>query len=282
MGDLEEIRRALVRLEEAAGFAQYRRDLGPIERRLQAKLKAAFRTEGKRYRARLDRVAKKWPHGLTDAEEALELPGFDWLVILESVQASTRDLYEGPVSAAHVEAYRRGIRSAAVALKYDLDFDLLNPRAASYLTGRAAANVAGIQATTRREIARILEKGFAEGWSYSRVAGEISRRYERFAVGVPQEHLRSRAELIAVQESAEAYGQGNLDGAREIDAAGIGMEKSWGTAGDPRVDQPCRDNEAAGWIGIDEAFPTGAQREPDHIACRCFVRYRRRELEAAA
>lgn len=51
------------------------------------------------------------------------------------------------------------------------------------------------------------------------------------------------------------------------------MVKSWLTAGDDRVDAHCRANEAAGWIPLDQPFPSGHQRAQGHQACRCTTLY---------
>jgi len=35
----------------------------------------------------------------------------------------------------------------------------------------------------------------------------------------------------------------------------------------------CAENESAGWIPIDEAFPSGDQTPPNHPNCRCACLY---------
>ena len=84
-----------------------------------------------------------------------------------------------------------------------------------------------------------------------------------------------RAETIARTETATAIGHGTRQAAR---SQGRDL-KRWRTARDERVDAPshsgpCVDNEAAGWISIDDAFPAGQETIPAHPRCRCDVEYR--------
>lgn len=111
------------------------------------------------------------------------------------------------------------------------------------------------------------------------MAREISSRFEEFAVGKPQQHIDSRAHLVAVTETAEAYEEGNRIAAKQIQQQGITMEKFWLTVKDNRVSDGCDENMDAGWIGIDEAFPSGHQRPPRFPGCRCDTLYRRKPQE---
>ena len=82
---------------------------------------------------------------------------------------------------------------------------------------------------------------------------------------------RERATMVARTESATALGQG----AKEVAFAQGRDQKRWVTQGlGSNVDQPCLDNEAQGWIGINELFQSGVDTIPAHIQCRCVVRYR--------
>ena len=81
---------------------------------------------------------------------------------------------------------------------------------------------------------------------------------------------RNRAETIARTETATALGQGQR-------AAAIAMsqdEKSW----IPGNCDICTTNADAGWIGIDEAFPSGDDTIPGHPRCTCTVIYRTKRV----
>ncbi len=81
---------------------------------------------------------------------------------------------------------------------------------------------------------------------------------------------RQRAESVARTETATALGHG------EYQAAALQGrdQKHWVTQGDDHVESQCRNNAAAGWIGINQAFPGGVQFIPQHPWCRCRTTYR--------
>jgi hypothetical protein len=54
------------------------------------------------------------------------------------------------------------------------------------------------------------------------------------------------------------------------------MEKRWLTVGDDRVSDGCKDNQRAGWIALNDAFPSGDDRPLRFPGCRCVVQYRRK------
>lgn len=67
---------------------------------------------------------------------------------------------------------------------------------------------------------------------------------------------------------------------KHLQNAGLEMEKSWLTVGDSRVSEGCAANAAAGWIGLEEEFPSDGtydrQRPPRFPGCRCDILYRRK------
>lgn len=82
---------------------------------------------------------------------------------------------------------------------------------------------------------------------------------------------RERAAMVARTESATALGQG----AKEVAFSQGRDEKRWVTQGfGSDVDQVCLDNEAQGWIPIEDVFSGGVDTIPQHPSCRCVVRYR--------
>ena len=154
-------------------------------------------------------------------------------------------------------------------------FRLDNPEAIARLWKVAAARVVEIDKATKLRIKSIISAGRESGKSYDEIAKDIIAEYNTMAVGRPQEHIRSRAHMIAVTETADAYGYANFTSANEIgDTLGIKMEKSWDNTNDDRVCDDCDGNANDGWIAIDEPFSSGVDREPAHPACRCAVLYR--------
>jgi len=58
---------------------------------------------------------------------------------------------------------------------------------------------------------------------------------------------------------------------QSLQSAGLPMEKSWLTSRDGRVSDGCMQNEDAGWIPLDDAFPSGDMRPLRFPGCRCAL-----------
>lgn len=174
-------------------------------------------------------------------------------------------------------AFYTGMDDAISDFDIDVSFNLEHPRAEQFLKKRGAELVTGINETTRDSINRILVRGRQEKKTYAQVANEIKGRFREFAVGKPQLHIRSRAELVSVTENAHAYGEANSEAAEQLVEMGIEIMKYWSNVGDARVSDGCRANSAAGWIDKGELFPSGDNREPRFPGCRCKVLYERKK-----
>ncbi len=161
-------------------------------------------------------------------------------------------------------------------LAVETAFSLANPRAVAYLQQHGYGLISQIDAVTRGNIATIVNNGVAEGWSYDRIAQEISSLYSEMAVGKPQLHIDSRAHLIAVTESGNAYEAGNSIVVTDLQDAGLQMQKKWLTVGDERVSDGCAENEAQGWIPFAQSFQSGHMQPLRFPGCRCTTLYRRR------
>ncbi len=189
------------------------------------------------------------------------------------------DRTEGPMAEAFQSsaeaAFFKGASSLASDLAVDFAFDLQHPRAVAFLEQRGAALVSNIDAVTRTEVQRIITKGVREGQSYGSMRTELRQKFSQFHTPQPQLHIRDRAELIAVQEAGEAYEAGNMEMAEELQDLGVPLEKSLLTAEDERVDDVCLADESAAWIPLKDAYPSGRQRPPIHVTCRCSQLVRR-------
>lgn len=236
-------------------------------RGLERRLGHAFDVQAKAFLRRFAALKPKFP----EMQEAIR--NEDWEPLLDQAFRLTRGLFRKALDRAVQTAMRLGFAGAGV----DVSFSLENPRAVAYLRDHGAELVAGIEQTTRDEIRTILTQAADEGWSHDKAARAIGQRFTEFRVGRPQEHVRSRAHLVAMTELGNAYEHGNLAAAEQAHADGIQMEKSWLTAHDDRVSDDCRANEEAGWIGIADAFPSGAQRPLQHPGCRCALLTRVKE-----
>ncbi len=168
-----------------------------------------------------------------------------------------------------------GALAAQLGIDFEKAFRLKNPRAVAYLDVHGAALVTKINEETRSQMKTLLTQAVDEGWSYSRTAKAIRDMFEGFAGLKPQKHIRDRATLVAVTEAGQAYEAGSQIVAKNLADAGIRMEKFWRTSGDERVSDGCKDNQAAGWIAVEEMFPSGNDRPLRFPGCRCTALYRR-------
>lgn len=264
---------AFVFLVEATQRAQHQAAKAKLERRLEAAIAKAFRAQGKAFVKRLAAVRGEF-------REALRKEDLD--PIWRATAAQTAGLFEKPIGTVMVDAFKAAARvvlaDAVKAIKagkttapkqVGISFELANPRATNWLKGRAAERVTLIDETTKKEIGGIVQAGIEQGLSYDKVAKSISDRFEQFAVGKPQEHIKSRAHLVAVTEVGEAYTESTLQMGQLLEDAGVPQEKSWLTSGDDRVSDGCRNNEHAGWIPLKDDFPSGHQRPLRFPGCRC-------------
>jgi len=138
--------------------------------------------------------------------------------------------------------------------------------------------VTQVNETTRFGIKNVVKKGIKAGDSYDVMAKAITKRYKEFAIGKPQLHIRSRAHLVAITETGNAYEAGAREGAKQADAAGLTMEKSWSDTGDTKVSELCRVNNDESWIPLDQPHASGHDRPLRFPGCRCAELYRRKKI----
>lgn len=257
---------ALDHFLEAASVAQKWRTLRPMERRLTKAMSRAFRRQGKLFLSRFKTLQGRFEESITDS---------DWLSIFDAVTGETTDLFLEPIQSYVQMALVLGAESLIAELEVDTAFGLRNPRAVAYLRQHGAELVRGINDTTRDHMRTLITQATEEGWSYNRLARAIREQFDGFAGLRPQAHIRDRATLVAVTELGEAYETGSAIVVRDLQDAGLVMEKSWLTVGDRRVSAGCLENAAAGWIPFDEPFPSGHMHPLRFPGCRCTALHRR-------
>lgn len=259
---------ALDRFLERMTMTQRERLLQPTVTEMQRGVRSAFERQGRRLieRSRILEGARLREAFTSD----------DWLSLFDLVTGETEDLFFTPLQTGIQAALTLGARQVVAQVAVEYAFGLRNPRAVAYLEDHGYGLISQIDAVTRGNIATIVDNALAEGWSYSKTAREISALYREMAVGVPQRHLRSRAELIAVTETGNAYEAGNEMVVRDLADGGLRMEKQWLTVGDDRVSDGCQANQDEGWIPAEQAFSSGHMRPLRFPGCRCTTLYRRR------
>lgn len=144
---------------------------------------------------------------------------------------------------------------ASAATSEDFAGEYLARNSLSKLTG-------GLDDTSIGRLQDALANAWDKGGSYTDMVDAITETFDDFS--------ETRAGLIAVTESADAYNAG-----RQQIASDLGFdEHAWETeSGDPCPE--CEANEAQGWIDIDEDFQSGDDAPTAHPACQCVANYRK-------
>jgi hypothetical protein len=146
-------------------------------------------------------------------------------------------------------------------------FDLANPRAVNWFLdkGGSVDYIKGINRTTGDQMKTLIGKAIDNGQSYTQTAKQISQKFDGFS--------RSRAQMIATHESAQAYEAGNRMIIDTVADTGIQMQKKWMTSGDDLVTPECTANGAEGWIPLKQSHKSGHQEPPRFPRCRCYEIY---------
>lgn len=205
-----------------------------------------------------------------DATESLREANVpDWESRWEAIENATRRDLETTLDAQYPRAMGAGATHAIADCATTISFSVRHPDAVAWMAGRSADRVAAINATTRDGLRSLLAQAVDEGWSWTRTARAIEAQFAGFSGSVPQSFLRTRAELVAVTEMAEAYEHGQSVVRGDLEGLGLAVEKSWLTVGDDRVSADCLSNQGQGWIPNADSFGSGASSPPEHPGCRC-------------
>lgn len=290
---------AAERLLEAAIKRHKDKQLQSLTNRLAEQLRTAFKKQQGAFLSKLEVIApdlpasearpgRRWgyaqnPQDIVDYYGALREANVpDWESAFDAAALDTLDAFSEPLQEYIQLAMLYGGRQALAAGDFAASFELPFPQAAEYASQHAADLVSGINATTTDEVRRLVTKAVDEGQSYTELAKALREKYSQFHTPQPQQHIKDRAELIAVTEIGDAYEAGNEQIGQQLQGAGLEMQKAWLTVEDSGVDDKCFQNEQAGWIPFDQEFPSGHMRPLAHPACRCTLLMRRKPDEEAA
>lgn len=254
---------ALERFLELTAADRRERATRPIVEATRADVEGVLKAQSVEFRKGLVGLKAKFgdPDGLGPV-----WPG-DWIPYFDQAASLTRaemvaGLYDNILEALWTGG---GHLVEDVGAPLTIGFNVENPRAVGWAIHHAAGEVTKINAATREGINRVIVEAVENGYSYTRTAEKLAKLYE-FSAG--------RAKRIAVYEIGTAYEQGKKMAAGEMAAQGLKMEKKWQSAGDARVRPAHRENQGAGWIGMDEAFPSGDDLAPSDPGCRCVGLWR--------
>jgi hypothetical protein len=266
----------LDRLTEALTVAQKTTLLRPMERRLERAMTAGFRKQRLEFIRRFRRHRGEFAVQVREA-----LAEDDWTADLAGSAAATAKQMARAIDTAALQSMATGIKISHQALgspDATQGFGARSPEAVEVLRKRGASRISGINDTTRSQVRTLLVQAVEEGWTYVRTEKALIDLYGGFStsvqqrhlrVGLPKDHLGTRARLIAVTETSTAYEEGRRLVAAKLEAAGIAIQKRWITAGLDRVCPICSSGQEEGWIPLGQAFGNGFEGPPGHPGCRC-------------
>jgi len=160
------------------------------------------------------------------------------------------------------------------------NFQIANEESAALLglhwdriSGLASGGLAvtwGLSQTLLDQIEKAVIQAEEEGWSKSQVEQEIT-------------NLSGFGADRAKQLSQNALSFVDGKSSRRVASMTGATEKFSETVGDDHVCAECEENEADGWIPINEQFSgSGTEDTPHHPNCRCSVSYRWQEAAVTA
>lgn len=235
----------------------------PIKNRLQHRLEAFFRWQKRKFMKGFKRTKSKWQ------EAGPPISPSDWERIFDMISLESFGVVGYAFNNAAEDAMLKAGLMKAGTVDVAASFTLANPAAKEYLENFGYQKISQIDVVTKKRIGNIITKGMETGESYGSTARKIKNMYSDMAAPSPLKHIRNRAEFIAVTETGNAYEEAAMIQSKGLQMAGLPMEKSWLTVGAGNVCDICDGNEQAGWIPLDDAFPSGDMRPLAHPGCRC-------------
>lgn len=176
-----------------------------------------------------------------------DLDAYDW---------SWWESYGADLTAQLIEAYSIAYGTIAGA-----DMTAAHALAVRYAEAHAATLLSGVSDSVQAEIRRLVADTLEQGDSLQTLQRQIRQSYAYSA---------DHAATIARTETATSLGQGAHQAARDAGKS----EKRWYAQLQETTCDECEANEGAGWIDIDDDFPSGDSTIPVHPNCMCSVSYR--------
>lgn len=213
---------ATVRLTEALTWRANARAKAPLEKALEREVAKLFRAQGMAFDLALRSLIQE-----------STFPA--WETAWGAVAAKLGKRFVDAVGKAVDKAVRLGFRRSVadqglsgeqIKLTFGGEPGQRTDPVKAWVRDHAAARVAGVNDETKRQIKQIITAGLDEGASQTEIAKRIQTRFTEFAVGKPQQHIQSRAHLVAVTEIGDAYAEGTLQASIELDKFGLPQEKS--------------------------------------------------------
>lgn len=272
----EQFVRAAVKLAESLLWRSRARQVNPLITKVSIAFEGYFQAQSRFF------FRKVWPQIMTAAlaeSGVIEAPRKPVQGALTNAQIdkalATLDSFADKVAATAVDeavssALNLGAAEVSSGTGLPITFNLKSEAALDYLKAHAGEKLGqDVTQTTKNRVRSVLVKGFDKQIPFSQMKSQIRDLYSGFSARSAQSFTSNRAENIAVTEVGNAYSEGSLQQAAQLQAAGTDMEKAWALAADPCP--ICEPNGDDGWIEIDEPFSSGDDRPLAHPTCRCSL-----------
>lgn len=228
---------------------------GRVEKRLEVKVGRILRGQGRAFPAqRVVKVAQGLSAGIAEAS------GDPLGGLIDSNWPDREARILAALVAEGGRAARLSGNYTLARIGHGMDSTPL-PSVAERVRTRGLEAASSIDATSREKVRAIIARGVEAADSTDDIVRALRREFAGWG---------QRANLIARTETAFAW----ESTAHDVLVANGWHGRVWLTAKDERVDAggfsgPCVDNEAAGVVPLDQAFPSGAMYPPEHPMCRC-------------
>lgn len=241
-------------------------DVKPLERRMKKAVKKYWKAQHEALMKSLNATLRPY-----FAEQAQELSVLlrSWMIATDAGQEIFVSAHEDEA----VEAIERGVASALEDVLVSISFNVVSQDSIDWARQQSGRLISGINNTTLKDIQEIIATGVEQGQSWKTVSKNISTKFREYGT-VADGRQYSRADVIAITETGEAYEEGRRRAGRALQDKGVLMEKRWLTAQDERVCPICTLNGEDYWIDFDSNFSSGMGSPLGHPTCRCDMELR--------
>lgn len=162
--------------------------------------------------------------------------------------------------------------------KVGISFNLKNPIVEEYMNEFDDLQLSdyrgSVSYTTKNWVIRELRRWIKEGLSYTEIGENIEALDKTL-------FSKSRAKLIAANETGRAFEVWNYIPMEEAARQWVKVIKKWLTVNDDRVTVECSANQNVGWINLDNVYESWDKISPrkSNPRCRCTMQYYFKDYE---